>query len=237
MALEGHVHIQEFSVGLSLLLGALHALEPGHGKTALVSHLLTEKKSFSKPILLALSTAISHALSILCIALLAHGLLHFALHDDSNVSGIYKILHLGSGFLLVGLGVFLVTKNTSAAHAHSSSCGCRAHKHTSSKPRLKSWRTIALGFAVGLIPCPSALIALSSAITTGHWFSASLVVVTFSFGIFLSLLTVGLVLGLKGSDFLQKQSFFKRYPMAALQLQSGILILVGTWHFWLASVS
>jgi ABC-type nickel/cobalt efflux system permease component RcnA len=150
--------------------------------------------------------------------------------------------------LLVGLGTFLVlkTRNPEQVHVHSSNCGCSSHRHArlqstqllDSKPQsFKSWRTVALGFAVGLVPCPSALIALSGALTSGHWVSATLVVLTFSLGIFLSLLVVGLLLGLKGASFLQKQSFFKRYPKAALQLQSGILMFVGAWHFWLAASS
>lgn len=241
MSIEGHLHdhVGELSIGLSLLFGAMHALEPGHGKTALVAHLLTEKKSFLKPILLALSTAISHATSIFVIALIAHGLLHFALHDETSIENINHYLHLGSGFLLLGLGIFIIFKIKKGLHFNHQNCGCKHHVDSpiiklDLNKSTKSWRTIALGFAVGLLPCPSALVALSGAITSGHIMSGALIVAAFSIGIFIALLSVGLLLGWRGAALIEKNTWLKQRPHITQQIQGAVLMFVGAWHLHIA---
>lgn len=168
MYMDLHFHNQEISILLCLILGAAHALEPGHGKTALVAHLLVGKRSLIRPLTLAFSTAFTHAFSILIISVLAHQLIHLALPTETD--GVYRWLNLLSGVILLIIGILLLIKNKTSAtinpsllkpttHQHVEKCSCAGH---ALRPILKTeqtWKTIMIGFAVGLIPCPSALAA------------------------------------------------------------------------------
>ena len=57
-----------------LLLGALHALEPGHAKTMIASFVVATRGSVSQAVLLGLSAAFSHSMLIW---ILAGGALYF----------------------------------------------------------------------------------------------------------------------------------------------------------------
>lgn len=243
-----HFHNQEISVGICLLLGAVHALEPGHGKTAFVAHLLTEKKNIFRPLALALSTAVTHALSILVISIFVHSLIHVAI-DDSETGVVFRWLNLVSGLFLVLLGIGILRRTWKpkalyqvSAHRpglspaiHSSHCSCALHRtspQTSSGNTEKPWKTLAIGFAVGLIPCPSALAALSTALTSRDFSNALLIIFMFSLGIFISLTIVGSVVVRFAKTF-QNLSLASSGPRLASQIQFTVLTLTGLWHIGL----
>jgi nickel/cobalt exporter len=242
MDLHLHSHSQEISVGVCFVLGALHALEPGHGKTAFVAHLLTEKKNYLRPFALALTTAITHAASILLISLLVHGLLHTAFSVESY--SVVRWMNLLSGVILVGLGIFIFKGMRSSkpvtftsiepletANAHIGVCACPVHRlqSTHQTKTEKTWKTIAIGIAVGLIPCPSALAALSTALATRDLGSTILIIAMFSLGIFLSLTVIGAVIA-KYSNRMMNNSFSQRRPMLASQIQIIVFMATGIWH-------
>lgn len=233
-------HNQEISLAICLVMGALHALEPGHGKTAFVAHLLTEKKNLLRPLALAFTTAVTHAASILLISLLVHGLLHTAFSVESYA--VVQWMNLLSGVILVGLGVYIFhsmkkPKMTSAkivemSHSsHGHGCSCVSHRLQASmhKRAEKTWKTLAIGFAVGLIPCPSALAALSTALTS-HDLSATILIISmFSLGIFLSLTMAGSLIARYSNKFLD-HSFAQGRPNLASQVQTVVFIASGIWH-------
>lgn len=67
--MHNHSHVIEFSIGVSFVLGVLHALEPGHGKSAMFVYMLQQRKSFWHPIVMGVTTGLSHAASLMVIAL------------------------------------------------------------------------------------------------------------------------------------------------------------------------
>jgi nickel/cobalt exporter len=237
-----HFHNQEISVAICLVMGALHALEPGHGKSAFVAHLLTEKKNYFRPLALALTTAVTHAASILLISLLVHGLLHTAFSIETI--SVFRWMNLLSGLILVGLGSYILyglrkpvsatlakfTVVPATTHDHGSGCSCPSHRlqpHNTKAER--TWKTIAIGFAVGLIPCPSALAALSTALAS-HDLSATLLIISmFSLGIFLSLTLVGAFIARYSTKFLSL-SVTQSRPHLASQIQVFVFIATGLWH-------
>ncbi|NJM09843.1 MAG: hypothetical protein HC883_02825 [Bdellovibrionaceae bacterium] len=237
-----HFHNQEISVGICLVLGALHALEPGHGKTALVAHLVTEEKNFFRPFILALSTAVTHALSILLISLLVHQMLHTAISETHLV---YRWLNLLSGIFLVGLGLYILGGGRAPSkpsalqpiqvHDHDDACGCASHRLQKTRwgKADKTWKTVVVGFAVGLVPCPSALAALSTALTSRDLSMVILIISMFSLGIFLSLTVVGSVVA-KFSTRFHGLSVTRSRPQLASQIQFLVFAAVGIWHISLS---
>lgn len=47
-----HQHTHELTLGLAFFLGALHALEPGHGKTAMLVYLSGERRGYWHPLVM-----------------------------------------------------------------------------------------------------------------------------------------------------------------------------------------
>ncbi|MDR3545606.1 MAG: hypothetical protein P4L30_07575, partial [Candidatus Limnocylindrales bacterium] len=54
---------------LTLLLGVVHAVSPGHGKTLVVASLLGSQGSLSQVLLLAVTVAVTHTAGVLLLAL------------------------------------------------------------------------------------------------------------------------------------------------------------------------
>jgi len=228
--------IPTISIWLSFVLGALHALEPGHGKTALAAHLLSGK-SLWRPALAALTTALSHSFSILLIATLVHGALDLTVQSRPGPE-IYQWLHLLSGIILFSVGAWLF--HSSKRKILLDSCACPAHENSvrgmlqrGGVKRQDSFKTVLLGLAIGMIPCPTALVALSQAILAHDWMAALSVTVMFSAGIFVGLFTVGSILGLKLAPYLLSFGFFKRSGSTFSYLQASVVIATGSWHIYL----
>lgn len=84
---------------------------------------------------------------------------------------------------------------SSAAHPHVHSYGGRAHSHLppGADGAPVSWRSLlALGISGGLLPCPSALVVLLSAISLHRVGYGLLLVVAFSLGLAATLTAIGL---------------------------------------------
>ena len=86
-----------------LLLGALHALEPGHAKTMIASFVVATRGSVPQAVLLGLSAALSHSVLIW---VLAGAALYFGnqyIGDD-----VEPWLQLVSGVVIVGIGLTMI---------------------------------------------------------------------------------------------------------------------------------
>jgi nickel/cobalt transporter (NicO) family protein len=165
--MHNHSHVIEFSIGVSFVLGVLHALEPGHGKSAMFVYMLQQRKSFWHPIVMGVTTGLSHAASLMVIALAVHLGVHILSGDEhAGHQHAGEALQWISSVLLVGIGFRLLylarrgklSKKTCSccrdAKVASETTGCS----TPARPAGTSMRmTVLLGIAVGLLPCPTAL--------------------------------------------------------------------------------
>ncbi|MEM7647360.1 MAG: sulfite exporter TauE/SafE family protein [Pseudomonadota bacterium] len=188
--------------GLALTFGILHALEPGHGKTALMTYLASGKRSVSEGVVIALTSAITHSFAVLLIALGSHYLLHHG-SSEKAVHGIGDMLALVSGALIAGLGIWTIRKAWRDEPTHQcASCGGHHHDHhhsgdhhhnhahNSKKKVNKYFASTLLGFATGIIPCPTVVVAFLAGVSTGNSFAGLQSVLLFALGMGVSLLTV-----------------------------------------------
>jgi nickel/cobalt transporter (NicO) family protein len=92
------------AVGLALLLGALHALAPGHGKTVMAAYLLGLRSSLPQALLVASTVTITHTAGILALGV--------ALSASTALAPerIYPWLGLASGLLLASVGASLLRR-------------------------------------------------------------------------------------------------------------------------------
>jgi ABC-type nickel/cobalt efflux system permease component RcnA len=158
------------ALGLAIVLGAIHALAPGHGKTVMAAYLVGQRGSIRQAGLIGLTVTATHTAGVLALGLL--------LSASSLVAPerLYPWLGLASGALLACIGVGLLRR---ALHARSH----RHHHHhhhgpaTDDLPPVRTRALVAMGFAGGLVPSPSALVVLLGAMALGRaWFGVVLVI-------------------------------------------------------------
>jgi nickel/cobalt exporter len=250
-----HNHSHELTLGLSFVLGAVHALEPGHGKTAMFVYLLGGRRSLWHPIVLGLTTAISHSVSLFAIAFAVHLTHHFVSGDHHHEEQVSGILQWVSALLVVAVGGFMVVqairgKKNHCCHHHyhgeehqSSSTGTplvqlggiessRCDLDSGHRPVDRSndgYRmTALLGLAVGLLPCPSALAAYFTSLSSGSPATAYLIITLFAAGIACSLSFVGILLQNFGDRFRHKMKRASQIPWA--HVRAGLILGIGLFY-------
>src|SRR4051812_46275072 len=91
-------------------LGALHALEPGHGKTMVGGYLVGARGTPRQAVLLGLTVTVTHTLGVYALGLATLVAAQYVLPDR-----LYPILGMISGLLLVGIGLSLARSRLAAA--------------------------------------------------------------------------------------------------------------------------
>ena len=131
----------------SFVLGALHSLEPGHGKTAMLAMMLDPKKRWWDSVTLAVSMVVSHSLLILAVAVLTHFGGHI-LFGGKLDEFLLENLRIFGSLSLVLIGLFLLLRSD---QKQSHCCGHESSHSKSHSPKLP----ILIGVTIGLYPCPS----------------------------------------------------------------------------------
>ncbi len=223
------MHNHEMTLSLAFGLGALHALEPGHGKSAMLIYLAGERRSFLHPLVMGLSSAFSHSLSLIGIAAIVHLTHHLITGDHHHADeGVTEAMRWISAGLVLVVGLWMIWL---ARSSKPSSCDCGHHDHacdnssqeseSNSSAKTSYSMSALLGAAFGLMPCPSALAAYFSGLSSGSPINAYIVIGLFAAGIAFSLTTVGMVVQVFGSRFSKTDSRLSRLPWGYLR---GVLI-------------
>jgi len=119
---------------VAFLLGAIHSLGPGHGKSLMAAYLIGSKGRIRDALILSLSLALSHVFSVIVIGLLALWLTDFFL--PGKISKWMGLLS-GIGILIIGCWLLISryktlnqkkTVNKESGHQHNKK---RISKHSS----------------------------------------------------------------------------------------------------------
>jgi ABC-type nickel/cobalt efflux system permease component RcnA len=166
-------------------LGAMHAMSPGHGKTIVAAYLVGSRGTIKHAGLLGLVVTFTHTFTVFLLGL---GVLFFQQYVVPEK--IIPTLGGLSGLSIVAVGISLLYRRTRSLLA-----GGRAHRHHEHSHMIEGEITpaglIALGVGGGLVPCPSALILMLSAIAIGRAGFGLLLLVAFSSGLALVLMAIG----------------------------------------------
>jgi len=210
-------------MGLALMAGAGHALSPGHGKTMVAAYLVGSRGTPQHAILLGLVTTLTHTISVFALGILALLLSRYVLPER-----LYPFLSLLSGLMVCGVGFWLLDRflNPGPKHHHSHSHAPN-HTHHPAYPQVTLQSLIALGIAGGLVPCPSALVLLLSAIALHQAAYGLLLVCVFSFGLAVVLVSIGLVV-IYAHKWLKQFSFVRPLQPYLALISAIAVIAVGT---------
>ena len=138
---------------ISFIYGFIHALGPGHGKIIAFSYFLSREANVKKGIIVGNLIAFFHAGSSLIIVLILYLIVKKTyLTSFENLSGAIKII---SYALITLLGLFLLIKAIIELYRIKN-----GQREISCRIKSNNKSIIPLVFAVGIIPCPGAVIIL-----------------------------------------------------------------------------
>jgi nickel/cobalt exporter len=194
--------IKQIGLGIALLaaaiaagLGALHALEPGHGKTIVAAYLVGSKGTARHALLLGMIVTLSHTAGVYLLGAITLYAQKYILPDR-----IYPFLGVLSGILIAGMGCYLFLQRSVGgefAHTHShemSVVGEAPKEGTPLQPgRVSARQLIVLGITGGIVPCPAALVVLLSAVAVHRTGFGLFLIIAFSIGLAAVLIAMGLV--------------------------------------------
>jgi ABC-type nickel/cobalt efflux system permease component RcnA len=176
---------------LSVLVGAAHALTPGHGKTLVAAYLVGQRGTVGHAFILGVVTTITHTGIVLLIAL------SLLFVDEGSREGVARSLSLGMGLALVCLGVWLLLQRLAgrADHFHLPGQG-HHHHHEAPVPERKplGWGgLIVMGMTGGIAPCWDAVAMLVLAIGMNLLWLALPMLLAFSAGLASVLVLIGIL--------------------------------------------
>lgn len=223
----------------AFFLGALHALEPGHGKSAIAAYAVGYRGGFRHVIVLGLSTALAHTLTILILALLIGAAVSTLTEDSAR-----RYVEAGSAFLLLATGAWLwrraIIKRREKSDCADGNCGCRKNESDSDTENAGDQKVSfgivgLLGISIGILPCPTALAVLISAMTAGHFAGGIWTVVLFSVGIALTMCAIAVAaLFFADSDLMRRfRNFSGKKGWASYLPVFSAWIIIGSGIFTL----
>lgn len=196
-----------FGLLLAIGLGAMHAMSPGHGKTVVGAYLVGSRGTVKHAVFLGLTVTITHTLGVFALGLITLFASNYILPET-----LMPLLSFFSGLIVFYIGLTMFKSRLfsalgwekTAAHHHDEHSHADAtdafththdgHTHSHLPPEEVSWKSLlGLGISGGLLPCPSALVLMLSAINLGRIGYGLILTTAFSFGLAATLTAVGLI--------------------------------------------
>lgn len=190
---EALVALENLSVGvvaLALLVaafwGAAHALTPGHGKAIVAGYLVGSRGRPRHAVLLGGIVTVTHTAGVFALGLVTLLLSRFVVPER-----LYPWLTVVSGLLVVTVGAGVLVSRIRHARAHARA---EHHEHHHNHEHELGMRgLLGVGVAAGLLPCPSALVVLLSAIALHRVGLGLALIVAFSLGLAATITAIGLL--------------------------------------------
>lgn len=197
-------------------------------------YLAGERRSLLHPLVMGLSSATAHSVSLIGIAATVHLTHHLITGDhDHDNEAVTLGMQWASAGLVVMVGLWMAV---AAWRAKPSKCGCGAHEHPRadepSEPeeatRTSYSMSALLGVAFGLLPCPSAMAAYFTSMSSGSPVAAYGVIGLFAVGIAFSLTLVGMLVQVFGGRLLHSQTRLSRLPWAGIR--ACMILAIGGFY-------
>lgn len=212
-------------------LGALHSLEPGHGKGVITAYLVSSGAKIKEAIMIGLISALAHTLSITLLAVSTSTAIKVLVPEN-----LIHWLQLVSGIVVIYIGLNIITqrifnyyegkqKPNHCNNDHNCSNHC-SHNHampmTNPTTRFNLFLT---GFFTGIVPCPSALAILLAAVSADKIPLGLGLVGAFSIGGAITMVTIALFV-VRASHTIKKLEKWQVINRLAL-VSSCLIIFLG----------
>jgi ABC-type nickel/cobalt efflux system permease component RcnA len=232
---------------LAIALGALHALEPGHGKTLLAVSLVGARATPRQALLLASALTVAHTAGVLALGLVVLAATHWIVPEQ-----VYPWITLGSGIIVTIVGGRALAREIRRrlpfshvhvhvhdhaqphehdhVHAHDHAhlddeAHARAHAIPGTAPL--TFRSAVLAAASGNIaPCPAALVVLLAAIALHRVGYGLALIVAFSIGLAAVLTVLGIAV-VRSAAWLVARPQFDRVARFAPLVTAFVIAAIG----------
>ncbi len=240
---------------VAILLGALHALEPGHSKSMMTAFIVAIHGTAAQAVLLALAVTVAHTMIVWVLAILA-----WQLQDTAILERAEPSLLLVGGLLIVILALRILSRledpfgghrhphdhqharddgrhhhhvhGADHTHAHDDmdeDAHAAAHaaqlKRQLAKGPVTNSDVAWFGFSGGLTPCPAAFAVLLACFHQKAYALGIVMVMAFSIGLALMLVAIGLVAAW-GASALASLGF-DRFARWAPYASAAIMLVMG----------
>jgi ABC-type nickel/cobalt efflux system permease component RcnA len=177
------------ALATAFAIGGLHALGPGHGKTLMAAYLVGTEVRTRQVVAVGAAVSAMHTGSVIAL-----GFVVMAAGQAFSPEVAYRWTTVASGALVAALGLYLViTRARTASHARAHARDhVHDHGHTHAPPANGRFGLATLAISGGILPSPSALIALLAAVAIGRLFFGLALVLAFGVGLACVLMGVGL---------------------------------------------
>jgi nickel/cobalt exporter len=232
-------------IPVAILLGALHGLEPGHSKTMMAAFIIAVRGTAWQAALLGFCAALSHTLIIWILAGLA---LKYGSHWNIEQTEPYFLLV--SGIIVIGMAVWTIMRlREEQGHYHhhhgegeqghdhhhndleDEDAHARAHAADIQKRfanrQVTTGQIVIFGLTGGLMPCPAAVSILIVCLQVKQFSLGFSIVAAFSFGLALTMISVGVLASWGFKKLAEKSGWFSRVAARAPYVSSYLLIALG----------
>ena len=203
---------------IAFVFGSLHALSPGHGKTMVAAYLVGSRGTVRHAVALGVIVTVTHTLGVFALGLVTLFAAKYVVPEK-----LYPILSVVSGLAVFGVGLWLLTSRLRGVpddhghshghehehthdhdHGHSHGFGYHQHSHVPEGP-ITAKSLLALGISGGIVPCPSALVVLLSAVALHRIVYGMVLITAFSVGLASVLIVIGMMV-------VSTRHWFERFP-------------------------
>jgi nickel/cobalt exporter len=209
------------SLPIALTLGAFHALSPGHGKTVVAAYLVGTRGTAWHALVLGVVVTLTHTAGVFAL-----GFVVLFASGTIIPERLYPWLGFASGAMIFCVGAWQFVRRLSANYSTTPPLdphGPGGHTHEIPE-RMSFAGLVALGVSGGIVPCPSALIVMLSAIALQRAAAGIVLIVAFSIGLASVLILIGMAA-------VMAQSWLRRFSWEAsmtgrLRLMSSCVVAV-----------
>ena len=181
-------------LAVAFVLGAIHALSPGHGKTIVAAYLVGSRGTPRHAIFLGGMVTFTHTISVFALGFATLFLSRYVLPEK-----IFPVLGVISGLMIVWVGTTLFFKRLHVARHHHRAHHHHdhhhhGHDHAPSPSRPLTWMgLIVMGMTGGIAPCWDAVAMLVLAIGMNLLWLALPMLLAFSAGLAAVLVVIGIL--------------------------------------------
>jgi ABC-type nickel/cobalt efflux system permease component RcnA len=173
-------------------LGALHALEPGHGKTIVAAYLVGSKGTARHAIFLGVIVTAAHTASVYLLGALTLSASKYIVPEH-----LYPWLEVISGIAIAVFATYMALRAWTGEagdhnHENGGHGGWLASRGAERPGKVHLVQLLTLGITGGIVPCPAALVVLLSAFSLHRVGFGLFLIVAFSLGLATVLIMVGL---------------------------------------------
>lgn len=262
---EFSISFYVFALVIALALGALHALTPGHGKTVVAAYLVGSRGTTLHAVALGTIVTLTHTGSVFLLGIITLAASQYILPTTiiPMLEILSGLLIVGLGFYLLWqrflywrkslqpapekqarkisltpsvpnkkvAGGIKVQKPSANLHHHGDG---KMHSHD--VPESITWRSlIALGVSGGLVPCPDAIAILLVAIAINRIFLGLALILSFSLGLAVVLIVIGLLM-VNSRRLFDRVSFLDKLAPVMPIVSAVIVLALGFGLTWGAYV-